>query len=111
MVQVRNKYFVYHLIGALILIVSACKTSTGSGEKNIKVKTPVTVVPVAFKAISETIDLTAVTVFMNKNIIRSSTTGTIEDISVTPGDFVSRNRLLFYLRGFPITAVIRPRTH
>jgi multidrug efflux pump subunit AcrA (membrane-fusion protein) len=35
---------------------------------------------------------------MTKNIIRSATTGTIEDISVTPGDFINRDQLLFTVK-------------
>jgi multidrug efflux pump subunit AcrA (membrane-fusion protein) len=35
---------------------------------------------------------------MSKNIVRASTTGTIENISVTPGDFVTRNQLLFTVK-------------
>ena len=105
MLQGKNKYCTYQLIGALILVVSACRTSTGSGEEETNVKTPVTVIPVAFKPIEETIDLSAVTVFMNKNIIRSGTTGTIEDISVAPGDFVSKNRLLFTIKTREATAI------
>ena len=101
----KNKYCIYHLIGALILVVSACRTSTGSGEEETNVKTPVTVVPVTYKPISETIDLSAVTVFMNKNIIRSATTGTIEDISVAHGDFVNRDRLLFTIKTREATAI------
>jgi multidrug efflux pump subunit AcrA (membrane-fusion protein) len=36
--------------------------------------------------------------FMNKNIIRASTTGIIEKISINPGDYVAANQLLFTIR-------------
>jgi hypothetical protein len=39
-----------------------------------------------------------VSAFMIKNIIRSATTGTIEDISVIPGDFINKNQLLFTVK-------------
>ncbi len=94
----KNRFISCILIGSLILAVYACRTSAGNAEGEMKVKTPVTVVPVAFKPISETVDLSAVTVFMSKNIVRSTTTGTIEDISVTPGDFVNKDGLLFTIK-------------
>jgi len=92
-------YFIFPLILSAAVILPCCKNSgSKSAENKIEARTPVTIVSVSDKSISETIDLSAVSVFMNKNIIRSATTGTIEDISVTPGDFVSRNQLLFTAR-------------
>ncbi|MCX6326245.1 MAG: HlyD family efflux transporter periplasmic adaptor subunit [Bacteroidia bacterium] len=99
------KYCNYLFIAGFILAVSACRSTTGSTEEGTVVKTPVTVVSVTFKPISETIELPAVTVFLNKNIIRSSTTGTIDTISVSPGDFVSNGQLLFTLKTREASAV------
>jgi biotin carboxyl carrier protein len=92
-------YFIFPLILSAAVILPCCKNSgSKSAEDKIEARTPVTIVSVSDKPISETIDLSAVSVFMNKNIIRSATTGTIEDISVTPGDFVGRNQLLFTVK-------------
>jgi hypothetical protein len=45
-----------------------------------------------------TVDLSAISAFMNKNIIRASTTGTIEKISIKPGDYIKAKQLLFTIR-------------
>jgi biotin carboxyl carrier protein len=92
-------YLIFPLILSAAVILPFCKNSgSKSEEAKIEAKTPVTIVSVSDKPISETIDLSAVSVFMNKNIIRSVTTGTIEDISVTPGDFINRDQLLFTVK-------------
>lgn len=90
---------IFFLILSAAVILPCCKNS-GSKivEEKIEARTPVTIVSVSDKTISEKIDLSAVSVFMNKNIVRSATTGTIEDISVTPGDFIDRNQLLFTIK-------------
>jgi multidrug efflux pump subunit AcrA (membrane-fusion protein) len=64
----------------------------------MEVKTPVTIVSVTFKSVTSTVDLPAVTTFMNRSIIRAATTGTIEKISINPGDFIAADQLLFTIR-------------
>ena len=92
-------YLIFTLILSAAIMLPSCKNSgSKSEEEKVEAKTPVTIVSVSDKPISETINLSAVSVFMNKNIIRSATTGTIEDISVTPGDFINRGQLLFTVK-------------
>jgi len=94
-----SSYLIFPFILSAAVTLTCCKNSGSRSEEDIiKARTPVTVVSVTEKPISETIDLSAVSVFLNKNIIRSSTTGTIEDISVSPGAFVKRNQLLFTVK-------------
>jgi biotin carboxyl carrier protein len=81
----------------LILLITACKSknSTSEVEEKAKVITPVTIVAVEYKPVTETIDLPAVTAFINKNIVRSTTTGTVENISIALGDNVKKGQLLY----------------
>lgn len=79
-------------------LVAACKNKKGEGEKNIEAKTPVTLTKPVIKNISETVEFQAVTSYVRKNIIRSSTTGLVENVMVVPGDIVSSNKLLFTIR-------------
>jgi biotin carboxyl carrier protein len=82
----------------IVLFSSSCKHATGSSEEVSEVKTPVTTVPVTFKSVTSTIELPAVSTFMNRSIIRASTTGTIERISINQGDVINNNQLLFTIR-------------
>jgi hypothetical protein len=91
--------FIFPIVLSAAVTLTCCKNSGNRSEENIiKARTPVTIVSVSEKPISETIDLSAVSVFLNKNIIRSSTAGTIEDISFSTGAFVKSNQLLFTVK-------------
>jgi biotin carboxyl carrier protein len=87
------------LIGIMTFAASChhpAVNSGGNGEPVII--TPVTTVQIAHKQVTSSVDLPAVTMFMNKSIVRATTTGVIEKISVRPGDFVSAGRVLFTIR-------------
>ena len=95
----RNRiHFIINMLIMMIILASSCHQTTGTSEKTSVVITPVTVIPVVFKSVTSTVDLPAVTTFMNKSIIRATTTGTIEKLSVTQGDYVSDNQHLFTIR-------------
>ncbi|TAL71860.1 MAG: efflux RND transporter periplasmic adaptor subunit, partial [Bacteroidetes bacterium] len=86
------------LVTGILTLVFSCNNTPKTTEDVRVVKTPVTIVPVTFKKVTSTIDLPAVSTFMNKSIIRATTTGTIERISVVQGDYVIANQLLFTIR-------------
>ena len=95
----RIRICVFFCLFTVTMVLSySCRHVTGTSEKVAEVKTPVTIVPVTFKSVTSTFDLPALSTFMNKSIIRASTTGTIERISVTPGDFIANGQLLFTIR-------------
>ena len=86
------------LLAGIIVIIQSCHNGTVTSEEAPVVKTPVTIVPVTFKSVSSTVDLPAVTMFMKKSIVRATTTGTIEKISINPGDIVTPGQVLFMIR-------------
>ncbi len=96
-IHIRINYFII-LLPIIIGISFSCKHVSKTSEEVTEVKTPVTVVPVTFKPVSSTVTLPAVATFMNKNIIRATTTGTIEKILITPGEFISTDQLLFTIK-------------
>jgi len=83
------------LISGLMVLSLSCKHAAPSPEETTEVKTPVTVAPVEYKSVTSTISLPAVATFMNKNIIRATTSGIIEKILIAPGEFISDGQLLF----------------
>ena len=93
----RTNFFILLISGTFVLL-SSCNHAAQTSEEVSEVKTPVTVVPVAFKSVSSTVALPAVATFMNKNIIRATTSGTIEKILITQGEFISTDQLLFIIR-------------
>ena len=95
-INIKTQYFLC-LITAMSMICS-CKNVTKTSEEASMVRTPVTIVPVSYKSVTSTIALPAVATFMNKNIIRATTTGIIEKILISPGEFVDTDQLLFTIR-------------
>ena len=93
----RTHYFLYLLIMATGLLLS-CKQKTKTSEEAGEVKTPVTITPVTFKPVSSTVALPAVATYMNKSTIRATTTGIIEKVLISPGEFISVDQLLFTIR-------------
>ena len=96
-IHIRINYFIC-LLPIIIGISFSCKHVSKTSEEVTEVKTPVTIVPVEFKPVSSTVTLPAVATFMNKNIIRATTTGTIEKILIAPGEFISNDQLLFTIK-------------
>jgi hypothetical protein len=79
-------------------LLFSCKQKTKTSEEAGEVKTPVTITPVTFKPVSSTVALPAVATYMNKSTIRATTTGIIEKILISPGEFISVDQLLFTIR-------------
>jgi multidrug efflux pump subunit AcrA (membrane-fusion protein) len=94
---IKHNRFSFLLTGIFLAAVS-CNSGTTTTEEVLDVKTPVTIVPVAFESVTSSFDLPAVSTFMNKSIIRATTTGTIENVSISQGDFISAGRQLFTIR-------------
>jgi multidrug efflux pump subunit AcrA (membrane-fusion protein) len=86
------------LVTGIYMNLISCKHAVPTSEEPAEVKTPVTIVPVTYKSVASTVTLTAVAAFLNKNIIRATTTGIIEKILISPGEFVDDNQLLFTIR-------------
>jgi biotin carboxyl carrier protein len=97
MLKRRIFYFIC-LPAALILSASGCNQTSAPVEDDATVITPVTIVPVSYKPIEETIELQAVTAFINKSIVRSTTTGTVESISVVLGNNVKKDQSIYTIR-------------
>ena len=95
--HIRTIFYLFLLTGSVAFLLS-CNHAAKTSEEPIEVKTPVTIVPVTFKSVASTIGLPAVATFMNKSIIRATTTGTIEKILISPGEFISADQLLFTIR-------------
>jgi hypothetical protein len=87
-----------YLIPGLLVIMLYCGRTHGDSEEAGVVRTPVSITTVSFHPVSESIDLPAVSQYLNKNIIRATTAGIIEKILVRQGDHVGAGQLLFTIR-------------
>jgi biotin carboxyl carrier protein len=93
-----HKSLILLLSGGIVFITFSCNNGSPVSEEEQAIVTPVTVTEVNFKPLTENIELPAVSAFLNRNIVRSSTTGNVETVTVMPGDYVSKNQILFSLK-------------
>jgi biotin carboxyl carrier protein len=91
-------YILLWLFTGMVVYTSSCKNSETIPEEETVVVTPVTIVPVTFKSVTSTFELPAITTFMNRSIIRATTTGMIDKISINPGDHIVADQQLFIIR-------------
>jgi biotin carboxyl carrier protein len=94
----RSAHYLLFLIIFSGLSTSCRHAVKVSEDEEVTVVTPVTVAPVAYKSFSSSVDMPAVATYMNKSIIRATTTGVIENVLVNQGDFIEKGQLLFTIR-------------
>jgi biotin carboxyl carrier protein len=106
MISIRKiNYCFGSLLAWIIISATACNNTPASIENEAAVITPVSIVPITYKPITENIELPAVTAFINKSIVRSTTTGTVESISIAIGDMVKKDQLLYTIRTREASAI------
>jgi hypothetical protein len=66
MVILLKKYLSLILLPGTLVFLLSCHNSTQTTEESTVIKTPVTIVPVAFKPVTSTVSLPAVATYMNK---------------------------------------------
>lgn len=85
------------ILTGLILLTSCRNKMTGKSEE-ILARTPVTITRPVLKNMQETLEFPAITVYLVKNVVRSSITGTIEDVAVRQGDRIKKGALLLIIK-------------
>ena len=103
--QTAQIYITSLIYVSFILGLTDCGNRETKVEEVIKARTPVTVTTLSIKSISETLEFPAISMYLRKNIVRSATTGTVENISVALGDFVTKGQLLFTIKTLEASAI------
>jgi biotin carboxyl carrier protein len=94
-----NRIIIIFLTGfACLASFSSCKNSADQDEKTLRTVVPVTVTSPRTGSMAEYTELMATSAFLVKAVITSPVTGYVEICSVTPGDKVPKDRILFQLR-------------
>jgi hypothetical protein len=92
-----------NLIIVCICFITACKSSTEkvekpSEEKTESISTPVTITSPTNGNLSETVELNAVSAFLLKSYVKSSSNGYLQEVNASLGKFVNKGDLLFLLK-------------
>jgi hypothetical protein len=94
-----NRVLILLLTGLVCLAsLSSCHNSQDQDEKMVRTVVPVTVTLPRTGKMAEYTVLMATSAFLVKAVIKSPVTGYVEKCSVTPGDKVYKNQILFQLR-------------
>ena len=93
----RALIFILTATGSLASLFS-CTGSQDQGEKPVSTVVPVTIASPRTGKMAEYTELMATSAFLVKAVIKSPVTGYVEKCTVSPGDNVAKNQLLFQLR-------------
>jgi biotin carboxyl carrier protein len=93
------------IFAGIIAVAIGCNRGEVASEETEEIVTPVTLTEVTIKPVNEIVELPASSYFMKKSIIKSTTTGVIEDISINLGDYVKVGQPLFLLKTREASAI------
>ena len=88
------------LFTSLLTALCACNGSTinTSEETTVNTETPVTITTVATSALADTVELNAISTFLQNNNVSANATGYIKKVTLIPGQFVSKGQVMFTLQ-------------
>ncbi|QEM02168.1 HlyD family efflux transporter periplasmic adaptor subunit [Mucilaginibacter rubeus] len=91
-----------YLFAGLLTLLYSCKGNTqpadDAGDAGSAAQTPVTVTSVADSAMVDYIDLSATSVFQQKNIVKANANGYIQKVNILPGHYVNKGEFLFSIK-------------
>lgn len=91
-----------YLFAGLLTLLYSCKGNTqpadDAGDGGPAAQTPVTVTSVADSAMMDYIDLSATSVFQQKNIVKANANGYIQKVNILPGHYVNKGEFLFSIK-------------
>ncbi|MGA3014261.1 MAG: HlyD family efflux transporter periplasmic adaptor subunit, partial [Bacteroidales bacterium] len=87
------------------LLLSKCGGRQEGDEKEVQAKIPVTVENIHTADVKDYLELNATSTFLIKSVIKSPTSGYVEEIKIMQGDKVSKNQIIFKVRTKESTAL------
>jgi biotin carboxyl carrier protein len=93
------------LFAGFIAFSIGCNRGEVTSDETAEIVTPVTLTEVTIKPVNEIIELPASSSFMKKSIIKSTTTGVIDNISINLGDYVKTGQSLFIIKTREASAI------
>lgn len=92
-----------YLAAGLLTLLYSCKGNTQpaddtGSDAGSAAQTPVTVTAIADSAMVDYIDLSAISVFQQKNIVKANANGYIQKVNILPGHYVSKGEFIFSIK-------------
>jgi len=95
---VSLKQILFIVVISSLLCACKGKPPADDSSDNVKAITPVTVTTVNDTSMVSYVDLNAITVFLQKNIVKANANGYIQSANIQPGHFVDKGQLLFTIK-------------
>ena len=86
------------LVGICFILFSCGSRGKGGENDPVDARTPVTVVTIGQAALTDYIELNAVSAFLQKSYIKANTNGYLQSADVYPGKYVDQGQVLFTLK-------------
>lgn len=96
---------IHLLIAAIFLLLNSCKSSSKEESETERRKTPVEIETLRFVAMDEMIELPAVSGYLKRETVRSSSTGFITEVSKSLGQMVQSGDLLVTIKSKEASAL------
>lgn len=82
-----------------ILLAGCSRNETTTNEMSaLDTQTPVTVTSVITSALADTIELNAISTFLQNNNVSANATGYIQKVTLVPGQYVTKGQVMFTLK-------------
>lgn len=82
-----------------ILLAGCSRNETTTNEMSaLDTQTPVTVTTVITSALADTIELNAISTFLQNNNVSANATGYIQKVTLVPGQYVTKGQVMFTLK-------------
>ena len=95
------KFKQLHIVTCLLLLLFSCKSkdqSADGGDTAVASQTPVTVTTVSDSTLIDYIDLSATSVFLQKNFVKANANGYVQKVNTLPGHYVSKGETIFVIK-------------
>ncbi|MDN5287504.1 MAG: HlyD family efflux transporter periplasmic adaptor subunit [Mucilaginibacter sp.] len=95
------KFKQLHIVTCLLLLLLSCKSKdqpADGGDAAVPSQTPVTVTTVSDSTLVDYIDLSATSVFLQKNFVKANANGYVQKVNTLPGHYVSKGETIFVIK-------------
>ncbi len=106
-----KKIISFSLLFFSLLWVSGCRMAQKENEETFNARVPVTVTGIETGTMTDSEDVVASSSFLQKAVIKAPVTGYLEDVAVTPGDLVTKNKVIFNLKTKEAAALLYDSTN
>jgi hypothetical protein len=90
----------------VLSILTGCRSTREENEEIFQARVPVTITGIEIATMTDAEDVVASSSFLTKAAIKAPVAGYLEDVNITPGDLVTKNKRIFSLKTKEAAALV-----